>query len=41
MAVDHGKSGAVAKRALITAAPNYDPAAHGANDDPTFAIVPR
>ena len=37
MAVDHGKSGAAAKRALITAAPNYDPAAHGASDDPTFA----
>jgi hypothetical protein len=41
MAVDHGKSGAAAKRALITAASNYDPAAHGASDDPTFALVPR
>ena len=41
MAVDHGKSGAAAKRGLITAAPNYDPGAHGASDDPTFALVPR
>jgi hypothetical protein len=41
MAVDHGKPGAAAKRALVTAASNYNPVAHGANDNPTFAIVPR
>ncbi len=41
MAVEHGKAGAAAKRALVTAASNYDPGTHGANDDPTWAIVPR
>ena len=40
MAVEHGKAGAAAKRALVLAAPNYRPEA-SANDDPTFAIVPR
>ena len=41
MAVEHGRPGAAAKRTLVTAASNYNPAAHGASDNPTFALLPR
>lgn len=41
MAVEHGKAGAQAKRNLVAAASNYDPGAHGAHNNPVFAIVPR
>lgn len=40
-AVDDGYAGAQAAWNLIDAAPNFDPAAHGANDAPQFGIVPR
>jgi hypothetical protein len=40
-AIDHGKPGAAAKWELVRAAVNFAPAAHGADDDPTWAIVPR
>jgi len=41
MAVDHGRPGAVAKYALIRSAANFDPIRGGANNNPTWAIVPR
>jgi hypothetical protein len=41
MAVDHGLPGANAKYALVSSAPNFSPARAGANDEPTWAIVPR
>jgi hypothetical protein len=41
MAVDHGLPGAQAKYALVSSAPNFSPARAGANDEPTWAIVPR
>ena len=41
LASEHGVAGAAAKYSLVTSASNYDPAGHGANDDPTWAIIPR
>jgi hypothetical protein len=41
MATEHGKAGAQARRTLVVAASNYNPGAHGAHDNPVFAIVPR
>lgn len=40
-AVDAGVPGAAAAFSLVTAAPNYAPAAAGANNIPQWAIVPR
>jgi hypothetical protein len=40
-AVDHGKAGALAAYQKVTAASNYNPVAHGVNDDPKWGIVPR
>jgi hypothetical protein len=41
MAVEHQRPGAAEKYALVSSAPNFSPARAGANDDPTWAIVPR
>jgi hypothetical protein len=40
-AVDHGKNGAMAAYQKVTSASNYNPVAHGVNDDPKWGIVPR
>jgi hypothetical protein len=41
MAVEHQRPGAAEKYALVSSAPNFSPARAGANDEPTWAIVPR
>ncbi len=41
MAVGHGLPGARQKYDLVRSAPNSDPGRAGADDDPTWALVPR
>lgn len=40
-ATEHGKAGASAAFTLVTAASNYNPVAHGINDDPKWAMRAR